>query len=63
MGPWVISITVAVALVLLGALIAMLGSAWVSMGTTDRLTLAGILFIGILILLQVDPITRRWRDR
>jgi hypothetical protein len=57
----VIALGVALALVLTGALLAMLGSAWVGMGTTDRLTLAGIMFVVILILLGLDPFHRRLR--
>jgi hypothetical protein len=54
----VISLQVAVALILLGALVAMLGSAWLGMTTNDRLTTSGIVFVVVLVLLNLDPLTR-----
>lgn len=57
-----ISLRVAIALLLLGALLAMLGSAWADMSVDQRLSAAGIIFVGVLLLLGLDPIIRRGRD-
>jgi hypothetical protein len=58
-----ISLRIAVGLLLLGAMIAMLGAAWIDMNVEQRLAAAGVLFIGILFLLGMDPISRAGRDK
>ena len=54
-----LSLQIAVALLLLGAILALLGSAWVSLTTTERLDVTGIGFVVIILLLGLDTIRNR----
>lgn len=53
-----IPLRIAVALLLLGALIALLGSSWAAMTPDQRSALAGLMFVGVLVLMGLEPLRR-----
>jgi hypothetical protein len=61
-GDPVISLRIALALVLLGALVAMLGAAFLELTGEQRLQVCALIFVGVLLLLGMDPIARHGRD-
>lgn len=46
------------ALLLLGALLALLGSSWVGMTPDQRSALSGLIFVGVLLLMGLEPLRR-----
>lgn len=57
-----IALRVAVALLLLGALLALLGSAWAGLGVDQRIGIAAVMFAGVLLLMGLGPLRGRGDD-
>jgi hypothetical protein len=60
--PAVIPLSAAVGLLMIGAVIALLGETWAGLDSDAQLRVAGLTFVGGLLLLGLDPI-RDWMRR